>query len=171
MRTLYLKTAMWKWEQMWSVMSWACCHDKKGWYKKLYFRLILRAIIIVNSLMNTSTQLRNVLCISSVFKQKLNTDISESKRNWDFPGGPVVENLPEMQGPWVWSLVQELGFHMLQGNLAPGPQLLSPGSRACAPQQKKSPQWEDGTPQLVEQQKAHAQQWGVSTAKKKSRRN
>ena len=51
--------------------------------------------------MNTSTQLRNVLCISSVFKQKLNTDISESKRNWDFPGGPVVENLPEMQGPPV----------------------------------------------------------------------
>ena len=90
--------------------------------------------------MNTYTQLRNVLCISSVFKQKLNTDISESRRNWDFPGGPVVENLLEMQGPRVWSLVQELGFHMLQGNLAPGPQLLSPRSGACAALQEKAPQ-------------------------------
>ena len=32
----------------------------------------------------------------------------------DFPGGPVVKNLPSSSG--VWSLVRELRFHQLQGN-------------------------------------------------------
>ena len=36
----------------------------------------------------------------------------------DFPGGPVVKTLPSnagMQGVRVWSLVRELGSHMLCG--------------------------------------------------------
>ena len=30
----------------------------------------------------------------------------------DFPGGPVVKNLPAMQGTWFQSLVGKLGSHM-----------------------------------------------------------
>ena len=34
----------------------------------------------------------------------------------DFPGGPVVKNLPVVQGTQVQSLVRELGSHMLHCN-------------------------------------------------------
>lgn len=54
--------------------------QKEGCYKELYFRLIIITIII-NSLMNTFVQQRNALCIASVFKQKLSTGKSESRRN------------------------------------------------------------------------------------------
>lgn len=55
--------------------------QKEGCYKELYFRLIIITIIIINSLTNTFVQRRNALCIASVFKQKLSTGISESRRN------------------------------------------------------------------------------------------
>ena len=34
----------------------------------------------------------------------------------DFPGGPVVKNLPSNAGTWVRSLVRELRSHKQQGN-------------------------------------------------------
>ena len=34
----------------------------------------------------------------------------------DFPGGPVVKNLPRKAGDEVQSLVQELRSHMTQNN-------------------------------------------------------
>ena len=52
----------------------------------------------------------------------------------DFPGGPVVENLPPNVGDT--SLVSGLGrFHVLQGNQAHAPQILTSWRpRACGPQ-------------------------------------
>ena len=47
----------------------------------------------------------------------------------DFPGGPVVKNLPSSAG--VWSLVRELRSHRPQGNWTSVLQLLSP--RALEP--------------------------------------
>ena len=37
---------------------------------------------------------------------------------WNFPGGPVVENLPCMQGTQIQFLVGKLGSHLLQGSQA-----------------------------------------------------
>ena len=39
-----------------------------------------------------------------------------SKRERDFPGGPVIKNPSCNAGDVVQSLVAELGFHMLQSN-------------------------------------------------------
>ena len=58
-------------------------------------------------------------------------------RWWDFPDGPVVENLPAC----AWDMGSILGrgrSHMLQGNQAHVPQLLKPKhSRAHALKQEK----------------------------------
>ena len=47
-----------------------------------------------------------------------------------FPGSPVVMNPPANAGD-MGSIPGPGRFHMLQGNKAPVPQLLSPRSRAC----------------------------------------
>ena len=82
----------------------------------------------------------------------------------DFPGGPVVKNLPANAGDTGLSLGPGRS-HMLQSNKARAPQLLSLRSRAHepqllslwatttearvprarAPQQEKPPQWEAHT--------------------------
>ena len=62
----------------------------------------------------------------------------------DFPGGPVVKNLPENAGD-TGSISGQGRSHMLWSNQACAPQLLSPCTlttgaitpRACAPQQEK----------------------------------
>ena len=41
---------------------------------------------------------------------------TQRTQGWDFLGGPVVKNLPCIQGMLVKSLVRELGYHMLQSN-------------------------------------------------------
>ena len=78
----------------------------------------------------------------------------------DFPGGPVVENLP--CNARDTGSIPDLGrSHMPWGSWADGPQLRSPHSgpcepqllkpvypRACAPQQERSLQWEACVPQL-----------------------
>ena len=79
-------------------------------------------------------------------------------KHWDFPGGPVVKNLPANAGDT--GLILDLGrSHMLQSNQARLPQLLSLCSRArklqlpkpkhpraCAQQQEKPTQWEVHAP-------------------------
>ena len=62
----------------------------------------------------------------------------------DFPGGPVVKNLPANAGD-TGSISGQGGSHMPWSNQACAPQLLSPCAlttgaitpRACAPQQEK----------------------------------
>ena len=92
----------------------------------------------------------------------------------EFPGGPVVRNLPVNAGYWVQSLVQtdptcEGQLSPCATNTEPGlccccccccqscPTLCDPrdpcllrslGSGACIPQQKKPPQWEVLSPQV-----------------------
>ena len=91
----------------------------------------------------------------------------------DFPGGSMVKNPPAHAGDM--NMTPGPGrFHMLWGNWARGPQLLKPSwSRASALQQEKPLQREAHTSQLesnsclLQPEKAHAQQWKLSTAKKK----
>ena len=91
---------------------------------------------------------------------------------WDFPGGPVVKNLPANVGdtgsipgpgrshtPWVTRLVHHSYW--------------APSSRARAPQQEKPLQWEAHEPQRsiaprsLQLEKARAQQQRPSAAKNK----
>ena len=54
-------------------------------------------------------------------------------KHWDFPGGPVVKNLPANAGDT--GLILDLGrSHMLQSNQAHSPQLLTLYFRAWEPQ-------------------------------------
>ena len=57
------------------------------------------------------------------------------KEHVDFPGGPVVKNLPAKAR--YMDLIPGPGrFHVLWGNWARAPQLLKPvHPRACAPQE------------------------------------
>ena len=61
---------------------------------------------------------------------------------WDFPGGPVVKNLPASAANT--SLIPgPARSYMPHGNWAQEPQLLKPARpRACAPQREKPPQRE-----------------------------
>ena len=59
----------------------------------------------------------------------------------DLPGGPVNKNLPANAGDT--GLIPGLGrFHVLQGNWAHVPQLLTLCPKTIAPQQEKPLQWE-----------------------------
>ena len=72
----------------------------------------------------------------------------------DFPGGPVVKNLPAKTGDRVLSLVWEdptlcKATQPMHNYWTHMPQLPKRAySRACAPQQEKPPQWEAHTLQL-----------------------
>ena len=108
----------------------------------------------------------------------INDDLSDLICSWDFPGGPMVKNLPASTG-YVGSILglgrshccettTELVFYRVCK-----PQLLKPAcSRACAPQEKLLP-WEACTPQLESSshspqlEKGWAQQQRPSTAKHK----
>ena len=82
---------------------------------------------------------------------------------WDFPGGPVVKNLPAKAGDVGSIPVLEI-FHMARGGWAYGPQLLKPACpRACAPQEEKPPRWEARAPRP---ERACARQQRPSTAKR-----
>ena len=59
----------------------------------------------------------------------------------DFPGGPVVKNLPTYAGD-MGSIGNPERFHVLQSDYARVPQLRSPCSSTLKLQQKKSPKWE-----------------------------
>ena len=62
-------------------------------------------------------------------------------KTWDFPDGPVVENLPANAGDMC--LIPDPGrSHMPRGNEAHVPQLLSLSSGARALQQEKPPHGE-----------------------------
>ena len=65
--------------------------------------------------------------------------------NWDFPGGSVVKSLLANAGDPV-SIPGPGRFRMPQSNKAP--QVLSPCSRARAPQGEKPSQWQAHAPQL-----------------------
>ena len=83
----------------------------------------------------------------------------------DFPGGPVVKNLPANAGDT--GSISGLGrFHMLWASYAHEPQLVKPDhSRACAPQQEKPPQWEAHERQLESSPPYHNQRKFCSAAK------
>ena len=75
--------------------------------------------------------------------------------NEDFPGGPVVKNLPANAGDPVQSLaLEDSTCHRVTkperyNYRACKQQLLKPAhSRACAPWQEKPLQWEAQAPQL-----------------------
>ena len=94
----------------------------------------------------------------------------KKKKQQDFSGGPVVKNLPANAGDT--GSIPGLGkYHMLQGNIARVPQLLSLRSRADAPQLEKPPQREAHTLQLesspgsLQREKACMQQLRPTTAK------
>ena len=61
----------------------------------------------------------------------------------DFPGGPVVKNLPASVGD-AESIPGPGGSHVLQNNWSHALQLLKP--RASAAQQEKPLQWDACTP-------------------------
>ena len=77
----------------------------------------------------------------------------------DFPGGPLVENLPAYVGDM--GPIPGMGrFHMPQGSSARGPQAHVP--RAGAPQQEKPRWWETlhtakSSPHFLQIEKACAQ--------------
>ena len=112
-------------------------------------------------------------CIFIICKLYLNTTYFTSLKNIeseDFPGGPVVENLPADRGhrfdPWPRKIPHTV--RQLRS-----PQLLKPmHPRTCALHQEKPLEWEacrqlksgSHSPQL---EKAHMQQQRPSTAKNK----
>ena len=109
----------------------------------------------------------------------INDDLSDLKCSWDFPGGPMVKNLPASTG-YVGSILGPGRSHCCETTTEPvfyrvcKPQLLKPAcSRACAPQQEKPLPWEACTPQLEsgshspQLEKGWAQQQRPSTAKHK----
>ena len=66
--------------------------------------------------------------------------------NKDFPGGPVVKNLPAIQRTWIQSLAWEHPTrHRGAGPICNNYEPACP--RAHAPQQEKPPQWEVWAPQ------------------------
>ena len=80
----------------------------------------------------------------------------------DFPDGPVIKSPPANSGDT--GLIPGLGrSHMPRGNLACVPQLLSPYSRACAPQQEKPSQWEAHALQLEKALTQHHRPGTVKT--------
>ena len=96
------------------------------------------------------------------------------KKIKDFLGGPVLRLYLPMQGSQVQFLVQELRFHMSQGNWAFAPQLLKPMcARACALLREKPRQCEghalrlESSLRMLQLEKACAQQLKPSAAKNK----
>ena len=68
------------------------------------------------------------------------TSICRKKVLENFPGGPIVKNLPSNAGD-TGSIPGPGRFHMLQGNYVGAPRLLKTEcSGACALQQEKPPQ-------------------------------
>ena len=64
---------------------------------------------------------------------------NQKRLSKDFPGDPVVKNLPANAGDM--GSIPGLGrFHVPRGNQAHVSQLLSPCPKTCAPQQDKPPQ-------------------------------
>ena len=88
----------------------------------------------------------------------------------DFPGGPVVKNLPASAGN-TGLTPGPGGSHVPQSSWACVLQLLSPPSRARVPQQERPPQGEACAPQQessthsLQLEKARGQQQRPSTAK------
>ena len=82
-----------------------------------------------------TTAAHHSVTIGEDFLQAL-LDVEFSKLPWDFPGGPMVKNLPANAGdqfdPWSRKI--------LRGLNAPAPQLLSPCFRAHKQQEEKPPQ-------------------------------
>ena len=60
--------------------------------------------------------LENVTAILHIDDKERNWNIQQYRKLRDFPGGPVVKNLPSNAGDAGWSLVGELRSHMLRGN-------------------------------------------------------
>ena len=96
--------------------------------------------------------------------------------HWNFPGGPLVKNLPAHAGDM--GLMPRLGrLHVPQGNQAMHCSYWAhaPGARAF--QQEKPPQWEAHAPQLQSSPrlwqlvKAHMQRQRPSTAKNNVKKN
>ena len=73
-----------------------------------------------NLVKETDIQVQEAQKVSNEMNPKRPTSryviITMSKvKERDFPCGPVVKNLPLMQGMWIRSLARELGSHMLRG--------------------------------------------------------
>ena len=95
-----------------------------------------------------------------------------SKNAQDFPGSPVVRNMPANAGG-TGSIPAPRRFHLQGGNWACVPQLLEPAlHRAHARQQEHPAEWEAPAPQLEsssrspQPEKARMQKWRPGTAEK-----
>ena len=94
------------------------------------------------------------------------------KTSWDFPGGPMVRNLPASAGD-TGSIPGQGGHTYHEAALTMYHNYWSPHSRAWVLQQEKTLLWEACAPQLksspclLELEKALTQQWRPSTARGK----
>ena len=97
---------------------------------------------------NSVTALVTELLKCGKANKELNSDVYSFKLYLnvlcfvDFPGGPVIKNLPDNAGDM--GSIPGLGrFHIPLSNWAWAPQLLSLRSIACASERKNSLQWEN----------------------------
>ena len=94
------------------------------------------------------------------------------RRGPGLPGGPMIKNPPANAEDT--DSTPGLGrSHMTGGTKPEGHNCWAHGPRACALQQEKSPQWEawalqlERSPCSAQLEKAHREQWRLSTAKTK----
>ena len=99
-------------------------------------RVTLRDIVTWTRLVLVDT---TILAIQLIESDVLNWD---KKRKVDFPGGPVVKNLPANARD-MGSVSALRRFHMLRGEKACGRQLLCQSALKCVLCNKRSPRGEE----------------------------
>ena len=115
--TIYRKHKIWirmriKWNQNFH------CEGREQMYRKNKISSVSRAVLFLyNYVLFVWLQIfktlnaRNMIIIISGTE-----NLCVSGKDKDFPGGPVVKNLPSNVGMQVWFFIREPRFHMLQGN-------------------------------------------------------